>query len=174
MSVACASRAMRSAIDHVPPEEEGHDGEHAFDQRLAQPGQLQPAGELHVDSGAQGALKAGKSLLPAGVTEVTGSFGRGDPVAILGPAGQKLGQGLTRYTVAEAEAIRENLVNGSFFHAGADWNDSADATVPEGCAWVSEGLPALPRSKVCLYDTGRLKGEAVEALRVALRAGYSD
>ncbi len=49
-----------------------------------------------------------------------------------------------------------------------------DATVPEGCAWVSEGLPALPRSKVCLYDTGRLKGEAVEALRVALRAGYSN
>ncbi len=25
---------------------------------------------------------------------------------------------------AEAEAIRENLVNGSFFHAGADWNDN--------------------------------------------------
>jgi len=24
----------------------------------------------------------------------------------------------------EAEAIRENLVNGSFFHAGADWNDN--------------------------------------------------
>ena len=48
------------------------------------------------------------------------------------------------------------------------------ATLPEGCAWVPEGLPALPSSKVCLYDSGRIKGEAVEALRVALRAGYCD
>ena len=51
------------------------------------------------------ALKAGKSLLPAGVTEVTGSFGRGDPVAILSPAGEVLGKGLVRYTASEARAI---------------------------------------------------------------------
>jgi glutamate 5-kinase len=66
---------------------------------------MKPRGELRLDAGAVTALKAGKSLLPAGVTEVTGSFGRGDPVAILSPAGEVLGKGLVRYTATEARAI---------------------------------------------------------------------
>ena len=48
---------------------------------------MKPRGELRVDAGAAAALSRGKSLLPAGVTAVTGRFGRGDPVAILGPDG---------------------------------------------------------------------------------------
>ncbi|MFC4671961.1 glutamate 5-kinase [Seohaeicola nanhaiensis] len=67
---------------------------------------MKPRGEITVDAGAVAALSGGKSLLPAGVTAVAGRFGRGDPVAILGPAGEKLGQGLTRYTVAEAAQIK--------------------------------------------------------------------
>ena len=35
-----------------------------------------------------------------------GSFGRGDPVAILGPDGARLGIGLTRYTAEEAGKIK--------------------------------------------------------------------
>jgi glutamate 5-kinase len=66
---------------------------------------MKPRGELRLDAGAVTALMAGKSLLPAGVTTVTGSFGRGDPVAILSPAGDTLGKGLVRYTAAEAKAI---------------------------------------------------------------------
>jgi len=66
---------------------------------------MKPRGELRVDAGAVAALRAGKSLLPAGVTGVAGSFGRGDPVAILGPSGDGLGKGLMRYTAAEAKAI---------------------------------------------------------------------
>ena len=66
---------------------------------------MKPRGELRLDAGAVTALKAGKSLLPAGVTAVTGAFGRGDPVAILDPAGVVLGKGLVRYTLAEARAI---------------------------------------------------------------------
>ena len=66
---------------------------------------MKPRGELRLDAGAVTALKAGKSLLPAGVTAVAGSFGRGDPVAILSPAGDVLGKGLVRYTAAEAKAI---------------------------------------------------------------------
>ena len=66
---------------------------------------MKPRGELRLDAGAVTALTAGKSLLPAGVTQVTGSFGRGDPVAILSPEGVVLGKGLVRYTVAEAKAI---------------------------------------------------------------------
>ena len=66
---------------------------------------MKPRGELRVDAGAVVALRAGKSLLPAGVSGVTGSFGRGDPVAILGPSGDTLGKGLVRYTAAETKAI---------------------------------------------------------------------
>lgn len=66
---------------------------------------MKPRGEVRVDAGAVAALQAGKSLLPAGVSGVTGSFGRGDPVAILGPSGEGLGKGLVRYTAAEAKAI---------------------------------------------------------------------
>ncbi|WP_127904304.1 glutamate 5-kinase [Solirhodobacter olei] len=69
-------------------------------------GTMKPRGEFTVDAGAAQALGAGKSLLPAGVVAVSGHFGRGDPVAILGPAGEMLGKGLTRYTAAEARAIK--------------------------------------------------------------------
>jgi glutamate 5-kinase len=66
---------------------------------------MKPKGTLVVDAGAVGALARGKSLLPAGVTAVTGRFGRGDPVAIHGADGAALGLGLTRYTSVEAGAI---------------------------------------------------------------------
>ena len=66
---------------------------------------MKPKGEVRVDAGAVVALRSGKSLLPAGVTGVTGNFGRGDPVAIVGPGGETLGKGLVRYTHAEARAI---------------------------------------------------------------------
>jgi glutamate 5-kinase len=67
---------------------------------------MKPRGEVTLDAGAARALASGKSLLPAGVTTVTGRFGRGDPVAILGPDGAALGQGLIRYTAAETTLIR--------------------------------------------------------------------
>ena len=43
--------------------------------------------------------------MPAGLSAVEGSFGRGDPVTIRGLNGETLGQGLTRYTASEARAI---------------------------------------------------------------------
>ena len=45
------------------------------------------------------------SVLPAGVTLVTGRFGRGDPVEILGPGGAHIGAGLSRYTSDEAKLL---------------------------------------------------------------------
>ena len=66
---------------------------------------MKPRGELRLDAGAVRALGQGKSLLPAGVVTVSGTFGRGDPVAILDPAGVVLGKGLVRYTAVEAKAI---------------------------------------------------------------------
>ncbi len=66
---------------------------------------MKEKGRIRVDSGAVAALRQGKSLLPAGVVAVTGSFGRGEPVAIEGPDGAALGKGLIRYTSEEARAI---------------------------------------------------------------------
>jgi len=67
---------------------------------------MKTRGVITVDKGAAHALMNGKSLLPAGVRYVEGDFGRGDPLAILGPDGRKLGQGLSRYTGDEARAIQ--------------------------------------------------------------------
>lgn len=66
---------------------------------------MKPQGVLTVDAGAAKALGQGKSLLPAGLAGLTGSFGRGDPVTIRTADGTTLGQGLTRYTATEARAI---------------------------------------------------------------------
>ena len=66
---------------------------------------MKPRGELRLDAGAVKAMAQGKSLLPAGVTAVSGNFGRGDPVAIVSPEGDILGKGLVRYTAGEAKAI---------------------------------------------------------------------
>lgn len=67
---------------------------------------MKPRGEITIDEGAAKALSRGTSLLPAGVIAISGRFGRGDPVAILGPGGVSLGKGLTRYTADEARAIQ--------------------------------------------------------------------
>ncbi|MDO5658088.1 MAG: glutamate 5-kinase [Paracoccus sp. (in: a-proteobacteria)] len=66
---------------------------------------MKPRGVVTVDQGASDALRAGKSLLPAGVTAISGTFGRGDPVELLGPDGARLACGLSRYTAAEARRI---------------------------------------------------------------------
>jgi len=66
---------------------------------------MKPKGTLRLDAGAVAALSKGKSLLPAGVTAVTGRFERGDPVVLEGADGARLGLGLCRYTSAEAGAI---------------------------------------------------------------------
>jgi len=66
---------------------------------------MKPKGTITLDDGAVAAMGRGKSLLPAGVTQISGSFGRGDLVALLAADGTRLGQGLARYTSAEARQI---------------------------------------------------------------------
>ncbi|MEM9580569.1 MAG: glutamate 5-kinase [Pseudomonadota bacterium] len=67
---------------------------------------MKPQGAVVLDAGAARALMAGKSLLPAGVTDVQGSFGRGDPVELVEPGGRTLAIGLARYSSDEAAAIK--------------------------------------------------------------------
>jgi len=69
-------------------------------------GMLRPAGELAVDEGAVRALRAGKSLLPAGVVQVKGRFDRGDAVLVRDPDGVEIARGLAAYSSADAERIR--------------------------------------------------------------------
>lgn len=69
-------------------------------------GMLKPAGELHVDAGAARALRGGKSLLPAGITEVKGRFDRGDAVVVRDPDGLEIARGLTAYSSEDARRIR--------------------------------------------------------------------
>jgi glutamate 5-kinase len=69
-------------------------------------GQLEPKGVVHIDAGAERALAQGKSLLPAGVTRVEGTFDRGDAVLIRAPDGREIGRGLIAYCRADAERIR--------------------------------------------------------------------
>jgi glutamate 5-kinase len=68
-------------------------------------GQLEPAGQITVDAGAEKALLSGKSLLPAGVTRVEGDFDRGDAVIIRSSDGRELGRGLIAYTKSDAARI---------------------------------------------------------------------
>src|SRR3546814_18111926 len=68
-------------------------------------GSLKPVGRLRVDAGALKALKEGKSLLPAGVTAVEGSFERGDAVVVCDPAGPEVASGLGAYSAAAARLI---------------------------------------------------------------------
>lgn len=68
-------------------------------------GQLEPAGRLTVDDGAVKALLSGKSLLPAGVRQVSGNFSRGDTVAILAPDSREIARGLVAYDAADAVRI---------------------------------------------------------------------
>ncbi|MDF1856806.1 glutamate 5-kinase [Pseudooceanicola sp.] len=67
---------------------------------------MKPKGTLTLDAGAAQAMGRGNSLLPAGVTAVSGCFGRGDPVTLTGPEGEVIAVGLTRYTSEEARAIK--------------------------------------------------------------------
>jgi glutamate 5-kinase len=68
-------------------------------------GRMQVEGRLTVDPGAVRALKAGKSLLAAGVIGIEGQFRRGDAVDVLDEAGRLIARGLVGYDAADARAI---------------------------------------------------------------------
>ena len=67
---------------------------------------MKARGSVTLDAGAVTALGKGKSLLPAGVTSVSGTFDRGDAIAVMDPAGRQIALGLARYTSDEAETIK--------------------------------------------------------------------
>jgi glutamate 5-kinase len=68
-------------------------------------GSLKPNGTLIVDDGALGALKAGKSLLPAGITSIIGKFDRGDAITVCSASGAEIARGLVAYSAKDALKI---------------------------------------------------------------------
>ncbi len=64
-------------------------------------------GRLHVDAGAAAALVGkGRSLLPAGIVSVEGSFARGDTIGIVAPDGEEIARGLASLDARELDAVR--------------------------------------------------------------------
>ena len=68
-------------------------------------GALDCAGTITIDDGASTALGKGRSLLPAGVTKITGRFERGDVIEICNAKGQLLARGLSGYSATEAQML---------------------------------------------------------------------
>ncbi|MFM0052095.1 glutamate 5-kinase [Caballeronia grimmiae] len=67
---------------------------------------LQVRGHVVIDNGAVQKLTAdGKSLLPIGVVDVKGAFGRGEVIACVNDQGQEVARGITNYSSSEARLI---------------------------------------------------------------------
>ena len=63
-------------------------------------------GQIHIDAGAAAALvRQGKSLLPIGITAVSGRFERGDTVAVVGADGEELARGLVSLSSVELALV---------------------------------------------------------------------
>ena len=67
---------------------------------------LQLRGSVSVDDGAsRKLLQEGTSLLPIGMTSVSGDFARGDVIAVRDSSGQEIARGLANYASAEARLL---------------------------------------------------------------------
>jgi len=68
-------------------------------------GTLKPKGTLRIDEGAAKALKAGKSLLAAGIVDTLGTYLKGDAVLVCDMAGLELAKGLISYASKDTRTI---------------------------------------------------------------------
>ena len=69
-------------------------------------GSIAPKGEVIIDDGAVKAISNGKSLLPAGVKKINGTFEKGDHVLIKNQNNIECGKGLTSFSSLEIEKIK--------------------------------------------------------------------
>lgn len=64
-------------------------------------------GSVQIDAGARRALlEQGRSLLPSGITGVSGKFGRGDTISIVDERNKELARGLANYSAEEVKKIK--------------------------------------------------------------------
>lgn len=65
-----------------------------------------PQGKLHLDAGAVRALLTRKaSLLPVGITKISGRFDRGATVSVYDPTGQEIAHGMCNYGAGELHKL---------------------------------------------------------------------
>jgi glutamate 5-kinase len=69
-------------------------------------GSVAPKGAVIIDSGAVKALGNGKSLLPAGVIKINGSFEKGDHILVKNEKNVECGRGLSSFSSIEIEKIK--------------------------------------------------------------------
>lgn len=63
-------------------------------------------GKIVVNEGAEKAIRGGASLLPIGISEVSGSFGIGDVVGLTNHSGKRFGRGMSNYSSDEVNAVK--------------------------------------------------------------------
>ena len=66
---------------------------------------ISPKGELIIDDGAKKALKNGKSLLAAGIKNVSGKFKKGDHIKIIDKNNKEFARGLSSFSSEEINKI---------------------------------------------------------------------
>ena len=84
---------------------------------------LKSSGSITVDDGALSAVFKHKSLLAAGVVNVSGTFKQGDVVSIADARGREIGRGITNYSVTEIGMIKgkkSSQINGSLGYSKGD------------------------------------------------------
>ena len=69
-------------------------------------GSVDPRGEIIIDHGAVKAIDIGKSLLPAGVKKINGSFEKGDHILVKDQNDLEHARGLTSFSSVEIEKIK--------------------------------------------------------------------
>ena len=69
-------------------------------------GSVAPKGEVIIDQGAIRAINNGKSLLPAGVNKINGSFEKGDHILVKDQNDIECARGLTSFSSIEIEKIK--------------------------------------------------------------------
>jgi len=69
-------------------------------------GSVAPKGEVIIDQGAIRAINNGKSLLPAGVNKINGSFEKGDHILVKDQNDVECARGLTSFSSTEIEKIK--------------------------------------------------------------------
>ena len=67
---------------------------------------LNSSGKIYVDHGAAKALDQGKSLLPAGIIKIEGSFEKGENVLIVDENRKNLARGLSSFSSLEIDKIK--------------------------------------------------------------------
>ena len=69
-------------------------------------GSIAPKGEVIIDQGAIKAISNGKSLLPAGIKKINGTFEKGDHILVKDESDTECARGLTSFSSIEIEKIK--------------------------------------------------------------------